>query len=258
MSVPAPRPHVLKREGDPGGQRFAQLAVDEMFDAIHESMVNAPRSRQQLIGPSEIGVPCDRALLYKLAQHPEPPRPPGWKPQVGTYCHAGMESVFSTQARQDDGWLVEERLLVGEIGGQPIRGSCDLFSRGGLVNDWKFVGTSKLKRVKADQYPGDQYRVQAHTYGKGWEDEGYPVQVVMITFLPRDGELRDGYVWWESYDRQVAVDGLKRANDRHELLRTLGLKVALSMYPLCDEFFCAWCQDDRARVSAGNMFNTSK
>lgn len=256
--VPAPRPAVLQRPGAPGDQRFADLAVAEMFDAIHASMLGHERSQQKLIGPSEIGVPCERALLYKLAQADEPPRMPGWKPQVGTYCHAGMEGVFGTEARQADGWLVEQRLHVGEIGGTEITGSCDLFQQGGLVNDWKFVSAKKLKAVKASNDPGPQYVKQAHLYGKGWQDDGYPVQVVMITFLPRDGELADGYVWWAPYDRQVAVEALKRANARYDLLKQVGLTTAVSLFPYCTEFFCDWCNHDRQRESAGSMFKQAR
>lgn len=255
MQIPAPRPTVLTRKDDELGQRFAEDYVGQLFDGIHESMLGHSRSQQKLIGPSEIGVPCDRALLYKLAQHPEPPRAPGWKPQVGTYAHAGMETVFGTPDRTRAGWLCEERLLVGRIGRDDIYGSCDLFHAGGLVNDWKFVGSKKLKKVKADRHPGDQYRAQAHLYGKGWEDDGYPVHVVMITFLPRDGELGDGYVWWETYNRQIAEDALDRANTRLRLLQTVGLEQAVALFPFCDDFWCQWCKADNSVASAAGMFS---
>ena len=78
----------------------------------------------------------------------------------------------------------------------------------------------------------------------------------MICFVPRDGELRDSYYWWEPYDRQVAEDALARANNRYTLLAMFGLDVALSLYPLCDEDtnpdwqWCRWCNPHR--VAAAN------
>lgn len=249
-----PQPRVLARPEDPLGQKFADGAVESIMGLIDQSMRGHARSQQRLIGPSEIGVPCERALLHKLAQTPEPPREPGWKPQVGTYCHSGMETVFGLPSRTQEGWLCEERLLVGTIGPDEIHGSCDLFHAGGLVNDWKFVGQTKLKRVKADQYPGDQYRAQAHLYGKGWEDDGYPVHVVMITFLPRDGELNDGYVWWETYDRGVAEAALERARNRYRLLSTLGLEAALALFEPCEDRWCPWCGPERGKLAASTMF----
>ena len=252
------RPNLTQRVGDPGGQRFAELGAAEILDTMAEAMESHPRSAQRMIGPSEIGVPCDRALLYKLAQADEPPRPPGWKPQVGTALHSQMEEWFSTERKRADGWLVEERLLVGTIGGTEVRGSCDLFNKGGLVVDHKFPGPKKLKAVKAHDDPGEQYRTQAHLYGKGWEDEGFPVQVVAIMFYPRDGELTDHYVWWESYRRDVAEAGLARANARYDLLKQVGLATAVSLYPYCTEFFCDWCNRDRQRESAGSMFKQAR
>lgn len=253
-----PRPTVLTRPEDPRGQQFTDQNVDRIMELIDQSMRGHKRSQQRLIGPSEIGVPCERALLNKLAQTPEPPREPGWKPQVGTYCHSGMETIFGVPSRTAEGWLCEERLLVGHIGGTEIWGSCDMFHAEGLVNDWKFVGAAKLKKVKADQDPGDQYRTQAHLYGKGWEDDGHPVKTVMITFFPRDGELRDGFVWWESYDRRVAEAALDRANNRFRMLKTLGLEKALALYPPCDDYWCQWCKADRAYAQAGSMFDNTK
>ena len=105
---------------------------------------------------------------------------------------------------------------------------------------------SRLKKYKS-KGPGQQYQVQAHTYGKGWEDEGYPVKIVMICFVPRDGELRDSFYWWEPYDRSIAEKYLDRANNRYTLLQTLGLQATLDLWPLCDSTsnpdweWCPWC-----------------
>jgi hypothetical protein len=240
--------------------------------AEYESVVTAgvhahDRSAQKLIGPSEIGVPCDRALLHKLAQQQEPRQGVPWKPAVGTALHNQMETWFSCPAPAASttagDWEVEQKILVGRIGPDFIRGSTDLYRRTGVILDHKFVGKERLKKYRA-KGPGPQYRKQAHTYGKGWEDEGWPVLAVMICFVPRDGELRDSYYWWEPYDRQVAEDALARANNRYTLLTTLGLETALSLFPLCDEDtnddweWCRWCNPLRGPVVNAHPFALKK
>ncbi|UXE04776.1 exonuclease [Arthrobacter phage Shambre1] len=231
-------------------QQLAEQIALEYEDVMVKGIAGHARSAQKLIGPSEIGVPCDRALICKLAQLEEPSRGPAWKPAAGTAMHDQQERWFSAPAptalTTADDWEVEQKVAVGQIGPDTIKGSTDLWRKIGAVIDHKFVGQSRLKKYKG-KGPGEQYRTQAHTYGKGWEDEGWEVKLVMICFVPRDGELSDNYYWWEPYDREVAEAALRRANNRYTLLRTLGLNGALSLFPLCDASinpdweWCPWC-----------------
>lgn len=240
-------------------QAFANGVAEEYMDVVTTGMAGHERSLQKLIGPSEIGVPCNRALIHKIAQTPEPDRGPAWKPQMGTFAHAGMEEWFkapSPKARTTAAdWEVEQKVAVGTIGPDTIKGSTDLWFDGGAVIDHKFVGKTRLQ-VYRRSGPGPQYRVQAHTYGKGWEDEGYGPQIVMIAFLPRDGELRDAYFWWEPYDRTVAEQALARANNRWELIQNFGLQGALDLFPLCDASinkdweWCGYCNPLRQTAAA--------
>jgi hypothetical protein len=244
------RSNTTSRPEFPAEQKLADELADELYRRIAQTIEDHPRSLQKLIGPSEIGVPCMRALLHKLHQDEEPKRgDPPWKPTVGTAVHAYMEQIFGAPERAADGWLVENRLVVGNIGEHVISGSCDLWLPG-FVIDWKFVGPSRLKLYKS-KGPGEQYRKQAHLYGKGWEDRGEPVQLVVIAFVPRDGELRDAYLWWEPYDRAVAEAALKRANAAYDLLTGLGLEGALALYPECGDRWCDWCTSSNAVVLSG-------
>lgn len=234
---------------DSANQDYA-VAIAEEYEAVMVyGIENHERSQQKLIGPSEIGVPCDRALLYKLAQTPEPPRGPAWKPAVGTACHAQQDEWFSTvttpNGTNPTDWLTEEKVAVGTVGADTIKGSTDLFAKSGAVIDHKFVGAYKLNLVKSHDDPGPQYRVQAHTYGRGWDLEGWPVHIVMIVFHPRDGELTDSYYWWEDYNPEIARKALARANERYALLTTFGLQGALALFPYCTEKFCDWCRRDK-------------
>lgn len=235
-------------------QQYVNTLAEEYEAVMLTGMKEHPRSQQKIIGPSEIGTECSRALLYKLAQAPEPPQPPGrgWKPQVGTACHTQQEEWFSTITTPNGttpaDWETEQKVAVGSVGRDTIHGHTDLYAKSGAVIDHKFVGEWKLKKVKAEREAGQLYRVQAHTYGKGWEDDGFPVHIVMIVFHPRDGELTDSYYWWEPYNRQIALDALARANQHYSLLTGLGLQGALSMFPFCGDRYCDWCKRDKKAV----------
>lgn len=244
-------------------QQLAEQTAAEYESVMAAGINSHERSAQKLIGPSEIGVPCDRALICKLAQLEEPRQGVPWKPAVGTALHAQQETWFGCPApaatTTSADWEVEQKVAVGYIGPSLIRGSTDLYRKTGVIIDHKFVGKERLKKYRSGG-PGQQYRTQAHTYGKGWEDEGWAVRAVMICFLPRDGELRDSYYWWETYDRSVAEAALARANNRYALLASLGLDLALSLFPLCDEDinpdweWCRWCNPHRAPVVNAHPF----
>ena len=247
------------------GGTVADLAEQTWADylAVMEAgMAAHPRSLQKMIGPSEIGDPCNRALLHKLAGTPEPPRGPAWKPQVGTACHDQQERWFSNPALvgvdpASDRYLVEQTITCGMIGPHPLKGHTDLVDlmTGGVI-DHKFVGKTKLQHYRRSG-PSQLYRVQAHTYGKGWADEGYPVRFVMICFFPRDGEFKEGFNWWEPYDPAVAEWALARMNMLYSMLQGLGLEGALALFPdPCGDQYCDYCRADRAAAMQSNPFQT--
>lgn len=233
-------------------QQYINILAEEYEAVMLTGMAQHERSQQKLIGPSEIGVECDRALLYKLAQAPEHPRDPAWKPAVGTACHTQQEEWFgkitTPNGTTPEDWEVEQKVAVGNVGPDTIKGSTDLYAKSGTVIDHKFVGEYKLKLVKGKQHPGQQYMVQAHTYGRGWFLEGFPVHFVMIVFHPREGELTDSFYWWEPWNELVAMDALARANKRYDLLTALGLEQALTLFPLCADRYCDWCTWDKKSV----------
>lgn len=236
-------------------QQWAEQVLLEYEDVMITGIAGHERSHQKLIGPSEIGAYCERALLCKLAQLPEPERGPAWKPAVGTALHDQQERWFRNPSPKAmtvaADWEVEQKVAVGRIGYDTIKGSTDLYRIIGAVLDHKFVGKTRLKEYRSRKDPGQQYTVQAHTYGKGWEDDGWPVKMVGICFIPRDGELRDNWYWWEPYDRSIAEHYLARANNRWDLIQALGVEQALQLFPLCDNRtnpdweWCPWCNPHR-------------
>lgn len=213
------------------------LVHTELRAILEAAMVNAPRSLQRRIGPSELGIECERCLAHKLAGTPERPEA-AWLPQIGSAVHAWCEEVFLghefTRAAlgMPGRYLPENRVTVGTVNGVEISGSTDVLDiASGTVVDWKVVGTTTLKSAKAHG-ASLQYQRQAHLYGKGWEDAGYTVKSVLIYFLPRNAmTLGAAYPWQATYDRRVAEGVLVRADGIAKAIAALGLDQVLAGLP---------------------------
>lgn len=220
--------------------------ADAYLDIIADSIVNQPRSLQKRIGPSEMGVECERAILHKLNGDQEPRGGIPWKPTIGTAVHTYLEEAFekaSAPGQEQAGrWLTERRVTVGEIAGTTITGSTDLFDTWtGTVMDHKIIGKSTGKKYRAHG-PSRQYYIQAMLYGKGWKAAGHNVKMVAICFLPREGELSgDTFIWTAPYDEQAALDAIARANGLAAVLAAVGIDKALTLYGECDDRWCRWC-----------------
>lgn len=200
------------------------------YRSVIEAAINGqPRSLQKRIGPSEIGNPCDRCLVHKLAGTPEEERHAPWLPFVGTSVHSQLEDVFTEANRGGPvRYLVESTVSVGDVGGVDITGHADLFDlEVGEVTDWKIVGAATLKAAKFG--PSATYRTQAHLYGRGFVRRGLTVNRVRIAFLPRNSvHLGDAVVWSEPYDEQIALDALRRADTFARVIAALGVEAALA------------------------------
>lgn len=199
----------------------------EIRSVIEHSITHQPRSLQKRIGPSEIGTPCDHCLAAKLAGWEQTERGVAWLPTIGTAVHEHLEHVFTMRnvALADEGkrlrYLMEQKTMVGHIGGQQIWGSTDLVDlEAGMTVDWKIVGANTLKQAKAG--PSPVYRVQADLYAKGWNDQGVRIDHVAIAYLPRNASSLDQAIWWTApHDRSRAEDALERANRLHANIAAL-------------------------------------
>lgn len=226
--------------GDP------HLVARELLHTIEDSIRRQPRTLQKMIGPSEIGQACSRRLGYKLLGVPENERQPAWKPTVGTAMHSHLEGVFDAynlKHAEDLGgqerYLIETKVTVGSINGQPVTGTADLYDRVSCTNwDWKLVGPTQLKKYRA-QGPGPQYRAQAHLYGQGWWNAGLVCTHVGVVFLPRNGELADTHVWVEPFDPQVAAQAMRRVEGIAIAAQALGPQVLESLDTVDD--WCSFC-----------------
>jgi hypothetical protein len=225
----------------------AEALRRELMWAIENRIDYAPRSLQTRLGPSELGHPCARRLGYKLTGvAPVNHGDPAWYPTIGTAVHSWLEDVMKwlnghlgSLVEGGPRFLLEHRVDVGEICGDHITGTSDVYDRatGGVV-DWKIVGEKQLRKYK-EQGPGPQYRTQGHLYGRGWQRRGMPVNFVAVMFLPRDRMLHAAHMWSEPYDEQIAVDALTRAEGITNMTRALGVG-ALPMLPTADAH-CTFC-----------------
>ncbi|WP_066360302.1 hypothetical protein [Herbidospora mongoliensis] len=239
--------------------------ADEIDALIVDSINNQPRTLQTRIGPSEMGIPCDLRLGYKLAGTPPVNTSDrvAWKPWLGTQAHEGMAMImqaanarYPLTERGDHRFLVEYRVDVGTINGTDIDGQCDLYLDG-VVWDWKFTAGKKLREYKKNG-PGEQYRRQAHVYALGWARKGYPVTDVVIYFFPRDQEFQQRYPWTEPYDEQLALDTIAKVDGIAKLVGALG-PGALPLLKTGDAYcsYCPWFKPgsnptDLARGCAGH------
>lgn len=202
----------------------------ELLDVVRRGATQRPRDQQKTIGPSGLGEPCLLALGYGVLQWNKANTDSDPLPSiVGTGAHemfAGF--VERNQQTLPDGrprWLVEQRVWPRH----DIPGSCDLFDRlagGGTVLDYKFLGKTKLDQLKRGardglRAAGPKYRVQAHTYGLGLVNAGEQVRHVAVLAVPRGGFLNGAVLLTEPYDRQVALDALRRKDDVVALLAGL-------------------------------------
>ena len=215
-----------------------EVATNDVMNVIRTTILNHPRSKQKRIGPSEIGTPCDHCLAAKLAGWEQHEQGIPWTTTKGTAIHAWLEHTFN-QADVDRPeyaarghkrrWVTEEPVTVGRIGDTDITGSTDLLDvEAARTWDWKFVGTSSLRKYKA-QGPSQVYRVQQQLYAHGWNAAGIPVRTVSICFLPaQSAKFSDTHIWSEPYQPHIAEEALARANhlwQQIHVLQSLGTQV---------------------------------
>jgi hypothetical protein len=182
-----------------------------ILSGIRTFAASRPRSLQREVGPSGLGNPCDHCLAAALAGWEKQEQDTPWLPLIGTAVH----ELLLTHEVFGDGWLKEHRVTVGTVGGLPVLGNADLYhAPTGTVIDLKIVGASTLNEAQRHGSKA-QYRRQINLYGKGFEDNyGYDVTTTIIAYLPRNSpRLSDAFFDVQPYDRTIAEEALKRAND---------------------------------------------
>lgn len=199
-----------------GSSPWAARYAGELRRVILEHAARAPRTLQQHLGPSELGVACDRQVAGKFAALPSTNHVVDpWPSIVGTACHAWAAEAFAADnlRRGVARWVAEQRVTP-----HPDHpGTADLYDAAEqAVVDHKFLGESSMAKVRKD--PPRKYRVQLKLYGLGYIRLGLPVLRVALAAYPRTAASLDGlYVW----DDQLTTDGYTLTPDSLALLETV-------------------------------------
>lgn len=193
----------------PGPSPAATALKHELSQIILWNEKNSARSRQQAVGPSELGSECERRLAYRIAgAAPVNLSSDPWPAIVGTSIHDWLErAVNNYQYKVKDlGYLTELRVYPDPM----VRGRSDVFHvPTGTVIDHKSTGTDGMRKVRKGII-SEAYRIQVHVYGLGHKRAGRDVKNVALVFYPRSGWLDDAYVWMEPYDESVALAAVRR------------------------------------------------
>ncbi len=171
-----------------------------------------------------------------------------WPSIVGTATHDWLAGALESHNREKEPgrFLIEERVRVddGAVSGYRLSGSCDAYdTRTHTVIDHKVVGESAMRKYKTEGVR-EQYRIQANLYGLGWENAGYRPETVALAFYPRGGMLGGLWVWTSEYDRQAALDALKRLGAIRDALIALDPEARPRMWshlPATASSACRFC-----------------
>lgn len=239
--------------GESMSERGKEIAarLRETFYAYTNRNTSDNRSAQRTLGPSEVGSECDRQIAMKLLGVTPANPQEGWAPFVGTAVHEELARMFQwANGAQSGRYEVEMRLSFGN----PLvpKGTGDLLDRVMMMFiDHKLMGRWSLDKL-IQNGPSQTYRKQVHIYGYGAELAGEKVKEVAIIGWPRqESSLDKLYVHVEKYDRQIALDALKRVQDIATEVRYRSGEIAsngfvsdnplrvAATFPAGDD--CKWC-----------------
>ncbi len=191
---------------------------------IRRHELTRDRSLQVALGPSQIGIGCDRSLAYMVSvANGDEDRTGNTRNDplpaiIGTAMHAWMEEaaakdnmISSGVNGGSDRWKTEVEVSMRTPAGRIIPGSVDLWDEHTFtVIDHKVLGVSTLRRMKADG-PGEQYHTQIQLYGYGMEmTHGYVPNAVALCLIPRNGTIGTIQYIEFPYDRDYAQRALAR------------------------------------------------
>lgn len=217
------------------------MLLKDLKDVIRKGSKDMPRSKQKLLGPSEIGNPCPRALAFKTMGVPgcnfesDP-----LAALFGTAFHTWFEWALN-RANERLGrvrWISEKRV------GTRVPGTCDLYDIDTkTVVDLKCPGPTRFARY-LKKGPSQEYKIQRQIYGFGYEELGIPVEYVGNFFVPRAGQLSKAQLFMEPYDRNIAIDAMDRYDSIIGLCSDLDLENHPENYnliPVVPSDDCSFC-----------------
>ena len=247
-----------------GNTEWAQRQGAELRRVFHAHAAVAPRTLQRTLGPSELGIRCDRQVAGKMAMIPitnhvaDP-----WPSIRGTALHVYAEGAFAAENVRlgldpaAPRWLTERKVspFVTENGDGP--GTADLYDcwQRALI-DWKFLGETSMAKVRSPHGPPIHYQIQMILYAQGYRNLGYPVDRVVLAAMPATAASLDGmYLWDHPYsiaDDQLIAEVIDRTAYRRRWAEAIiGGRAALLDVPAVpddsDCYFCPFYRPQSAR-----------
>lgn len=200
-----------------GNTPWAQSMAEHVRQLVARQASFAPRSQQVHLGPSELGVACDRQVVGKLLrEQPTNHVSDPWPSVVGTALHAWLADAFT--ADDPARWMTEHRVTPHP----DHSGTADLYDRQtATVLDHKCLGESSLAKIQHPNGPPRKYVAQLALYGLGYLRAGLPVQRIAIIAYPRTRSTLYGlYVWEHAFDGDMVklLGEVFEDTDRRKLL----------------------------------------
>lgn len=239
-----------------GSSPWAARYAQEVRRIVVEHAEHAPRSQQVHLGPSELGVECDRQVVSKLLGLPKTNHVVDpWPSIVGTATHAWLAEAFDAWNRRHQATrFVTETRVVPHPDHSGTGDLYDAFEQ--AVVDHKVLGESSMAKIRSADGPPMRYRAQLHLYARGFKALGLPVKRVVLVAYPRTASSLDGlYVWEEEHDEkaEALVDAVltrtQTRKDMAELVKRGLLTIEqVPTAPDADEcFFCDFYRPEAAR-----------
>lgn len=217
-----------------GNTPWASRYAEEIRTILGEHNARTPRTLQRRLGPSELGVACDRQVVGKMAGTPatnhvfDP-----WPSFVGTAVHVSLAEMFDGDNLRKGvaRWLTEQKVTART----DISGTGDLYdAQEACVGDHKVLGVTSLAKVKRPEGPPRKYQVQLLLYGLGFINLGLPVSRVALIAYPRTkSTLDDLYVWERPFDGE-AVELLDEVFQQTDLRRAMSELLTQGLINLMD------------------------
>lgn len=209
-----------------------------LAEIITQAGIWTPRSKQVVIGPSEMGHECTRRLAYKLLdwEKPNESGSSNWSAQVGSAIHKYLADIFA----RIEGYEVEQKVTIRGN----LTGTVDLYDvNRGIVIDWKTTSPAQMDR-KRKEGGSPIYQTQIQLYGYGKAQTGAAVNKVALVFLPTSGSIDDMHVEMYDYDESVALKALERIDNIYALLSQVDVESNPQMWemiPAQASRLCMFC-----------------
>lgn len=243
-----------------GSSPWASRYAAELRRVVVEHAERSPRSLQLQLGPSEVGVACDRQVVGKMAGLPKTNHVSDpWPSIVGTAVHAWLADAFAEDNRRRGliRWVPEQRVITHPDTSLIHPGTGDLYDAvEQAVDDHKVLGESSLSKVRSADGPPRKYVVQLLLYGEGFRRLGLPVRRVALIAWPRTSSSLDGLYVWDrehtSADDQLIQEVFDQTRIRQQLaLEVHAGRLSINQIPSAPDssecFFCPFYRPQSAR-----------